>query len=171
MILRIGVFAVAALAVAGGVVMFGGSGFGGGPSVPVASVELGSFVRTIEAEGNLEAAEATKLTAPMNLTRPARISWLERTGATSRKARWLCLGFHVPVISRPRPSYQNPPKPLPETGRFWASRKTSSHNVSRPDIDSSRSTASNAMLLTLPGPARKTAVVSVTPSNSMIPLR
>ncbi|ANM30008.1 hypothetical protein ABI59_11150 [Acidobacteria bacterium Mor1] len=80
MILRIGIFAVAALAVAGGVVMFGGSGFGAGPSVPVASVELGAFVRTIEAEGNLEAAEATKLTAPMNLTRPARISWLAEDG-------------------------------------------------------------------------------------------
>ena len=79
--IRLALAAVSTLAVVGvGAVLIGGAGLGGGPGVPVADVELGAFVRTIEAEGNLEAAEATVLTAPMNLTRPARISWLAEDG-------------------------------------------------------------------------------------------
>ncbi len=74
------VLALAAAVVAAGLAWPGLRGLGGATDVPTATAERGEFLRRVEAEGNLEAAQATVLSAPANLQGPARIAWLAPDG-------------------------------------------------------------------------------------------
>lgn len=56
-------------------------GVGAGPDLPVDEVRRESFVRRVIADGNLEAAESTKLTAPVTIDRPVMIAWLAEDGS------------------------------------------------------------------------------------------
>ena len=49
--------------------------------VPLFTVARGDLVRRVQAEGNLEAAEATLLSAPPTIRGPVNIAWLADDGS------------------------------------------------------------------------------------------
>jgi RND family efflux transporter MFP subunit len=75
------VLAVAVLALAAVGVRAALRGLGGRAEVPVAEVVREDFVRRVVAEGNLEATEATVLSAPIAIEMPVKIAWLAEDGS------------------------------------------------------------------------------------------
>lgn len=53
---------------------------GGRPDVPTLVVSMAPFERLVVAEGNLEAAEATPVTAPMEAQGQLKVAWLVPDG-------------------------------------------------------------------------------------------
>lgn len=63
--------------------LLGGCG-GGDVPVPTVTVKMEPLVRRVAAEGNLEAAQATPLSVPVEAPGPMRIAWLAPDGARVR---------------------------------------------------------------------------------------
>ena len=80
--------ALIVIAIVVGLLLLAGAGslaFSNGPSIATHLVESGTFVRTVTAEGNLQAAESTPLSPPPDVPGALKIAWLERDGAPVSK--------------------------------------------------------------------------------------
>ena len=83
---RLGVLAVVVVALALGAAAAWPAlrDWSAGDDVPVATVTEREFVRRVTAEGNLEAAKATPITAPIEMDGGAKIAWLAPDGTRVR---------------------------------------------------------------------------------------
>ncbi len=60
-------------------------GIDAAPALPIARAERGDFMRSVVAEGNFQAAQATVLAAPLTLSMPVAIGWLAEDGSFVRE--------------------------------------------------------------------------------------